>query len=50
MMEDSEDEIITIHIDNISGETVSKIEVPLSELVELYMNTHYPIKNDKYLN
>lgn len=33
-----EDEIITIHIDNEEGKTISTIDVHLSELVELYMN------------
>ena len=50
-MEDSEkDEIITIHIDTPEGKTVSKIDVPLSELVECYMNIHYPLQNHKYDN
>ena len=50
-MDDSEkDEIITIHIDTPEGKTVSKIDVPLSELVECYMNVHYPLQSHKYDN
>ena len=50
-MDDSEkDEIIIIHIDTSEGKTVSKIEVPLAELVECYMNVHYPFQNHKYDN
>ena len=47
-MDDSEkDEIITIHIDTPEGKTVSKIDVPLSELVRCYMNVNYPLSNNK---
>lgn len=42
-----EDEIVTIHIDTPDGTTVSKIDVPLSELVRCYMNVHYPLFNNK---
>lgn len=45
-----EDEIITIHVDNEEGKTVSTIDVHLSELVELYMNTHYPLRKVKHTN
>lgn len=41
------DEIITIHVDTPEGKTVSKIDVPLSELVKRYMNAHYPLSNNK---
>ena len=47
---ESEDELIIIHIDNKEGKTIDKIEVMLSELVELYMNTYFPIKEHKNLN
>lgn len=43
----AEDEIITIHVDTPEGKTVSKIDVPLSELVKCYMNVHYPLSNNK---
>lgn len=49
-MEEPEDEIITIHIDNEEGKTISTIDVHLSELVELYMNTHFPLRKAKHLN
>lgn len=49
-MSNEQDEIITVYIDTPEGKTVGKIEVPLSELVELYMNTHYPLRKDKHLN
>lgn len=42
-----EDEIITIHVDTLEGKTVSKIDVPLSELVRCYMNVNYPLSNNK---
>ena len=45
-----QDEIVTIHIDNEDGTTVSKIDVWLSELVELYMNTHFPLRKYKNTN
>jgi hypothetical protein len=41
------DEIITIHVDTPDGKTVSKIDVPLSELVKCYMDVHYPLSNNK---
>lgn len=44
------DEIIHIHVDKEDGKTVSTLDVSVSELVELYMNTHFPIKEYKYLN
>jgi hypothetical protein len=50
MDDSSNDEIITIHIDTPNGRTVSKIDVPLSELVKCYMDVHYPIRNDKNIN
>lgn len=50
MDDSSKVEIITIHIDNPDGKTVSTIDVPLSELVECYMNVHYPLRNHKYVN
>lgn len=40
-------EIITIHVDTPEGKTVSKIDVPLSELVKCYMDVHYPLSNNK---
>lgn len=46
-MEEYEDEIVTIHIDTPEGKTVSKIDVPLSELVKCYMDVHYPLSNNK---
>lgn len=49
-MEEYEDEIITIHIDNDDGKAISTIDVHLSELVELYMNTYYPLRKVKHLN
>ena len=47
---ENEDEIITIHIDNEEGKTISTIDVYLSELVELYMNTHFPLRKVKHVN
>ena len=44
------DEILHIHVDNEDGKTVNTLDVSVSELVELYMNTHFPIKEYKYLN
>ena len=44
------DEIIHIHVDNEDGKTVSTLDVSVSELVELYMNTHFPIKEYRHLN
>lgn len=44
------DEIIHIHVDNEDGKTVSTLDVSVSELVELYMNTHFPIKEYWHLN
>lgn len=49
-MEENEDEVITIHIDNEDGKTIGTIDVHLSELVELYMNTHFPLRKVKHLN
>lgn len=49
-MEENEDEVITIHIDNEDGKTISTIDVHLSELVELYMNTHFPLRKVRNLN
>lgn len=45
-MNRDKDEIITIHIHNEEGKTVSKIDVPLSELVKCYMNVHFPLKKN----
>ena len=47
---ENEDEIITIHIDNEEGKTISTIDVYLSELVELYMNTYFPLRRGKHSN
>ena len=44
------DEIIHIHIDNEDGKTVSTLDVTVSELVELYMNVNFPLKEHKILN
>ena len=44
------DEVIHIHVDNEDGKTVSTLDVSVSELVELYMNIHFPIKEYKHLN
>lgn len=44
------DEVIHIHVDNEDGKTVSTLDVSVSELVELYMNTHFPIKEYRHLN
>ena len=44
------DEIIHIHVDNEDRKTVSTLDVSVSELVELYMNTHFPIKEYRHLN
>lgn len=44
------DEVIHIHVDNEDGKTVSTLDVSVSELVELYMNTHFPIKEYKHLS
>lgn len=49
-MEENEDEVITIYIDNEDGKTISTIDVHLSELVELYMNTHFPLRKVRHLN
>lgn len=49
-MEENEDEVITIHIDNEDGKTISTIDVHLSELVELYMNTHFLLRKVRHLN
>lgn len=49
-MNRDKDEIITICIDNEEGKTVSKIDVPLSELVRCYMNVHFPLKKNKCLS
>lgn len=48
--DDNYDEIIHIHVDNEDGKTVSTLDVSVSELVELYMNTHFPIKEYRHLN
>lgn len=50
IQEGNYDEIIHIHVDNEDGKTVSTLDVSVSELVELYMNTHFPIKEYKHLN
>ena len=50
VMEEYEDEIVTIHIDTPEGKTVSKIDVPLSELVKCYMDVHFPLRDNKYNN
>ena len=44
------DEIIHIHVDNEDGSTVSTLDVTISELVELYMNVNFPLKEHKILN
>lgn len=49
-MEEYEDEVVTIHIDTPEGKTVSKIDVPLSELVKCYMDVHFPLRDNKYNN
>lgn len=49
-MVEEEDEIVTIHVDTPEGKTVSKIDVPLSELVKCYMDVHFPICNNKSYN
>lgn len=49
-MNKDKEEIITICIDNEEGKTVSKIDVPLSELVKCYMNVHFPLKKNKCLS
>lgn len=50
MKDKQKDEIITIHIHNEEGKTVSKIDVPMSELVKCYMNVHFPLKKNKCLS